>query len=346
MSDPFTAAAACVWTMCFVVAAVAPASAADKVDVVRLKNGDRITCEIDRLDRSTLSINTDPLGKVSVHWGEIVEVTSPRQFDVQLSSGAHYLGALRASTPGQMAVALDGGAIATVPLADIIRLAPIGASIWSRVDGSVDAGFSFAQADLETHWTVNGAANYRSPQYQLSASLASQVTAREDDDPLSRNSIGLSGNRSLANRWYTIVWSQLQQNQELSLDLRVVAGGGLGRDVVHDDRRLWSIYAGAAYTHEHFSGEPADQSAEASLGSELDFFTPSSADFKITNSLLTYYSLTGRARFRLELQSAWRHEFLKDFYWSLNGFESLDSNPPANGKSNDSGISITLGWKF
>ncbi len=46
-----------------------PVAAADKVDVVHLKNGDRLTCEIKRLDMSVLSINTDPLNKASVHWG-------------------------------------------------------------------------------------------------------------------------------------------------------------------------------------------------------------------------------------------------------------------------------------
>ncbi len=43
-----------------------PAAAADKVDLVQLRNGDRLTCEIKKLDRSVLSISTDPLGKASV----------------------------------------------------------------------------------------------------------------------------------------------------------------------------------------------------------------------------------------------------------------------------------------
>jgi hypothetical protein len=204
------------------------AAAADKLDVVHLKNGDRLTCEIKKLDRSVLTISTDPLGKASLHWGEVVSVTSPRRFDVQMASGARFLGSLRPSPAGQMVLELTGGSTATVVLMDVIRLAPIGASIWSRIDGSVDAGFSFAQADLETHWTLNGTASYRSPQYQLGASVASQVTTREDDDPLSRNSVSLNGNRSFANRWYTIAWSQFQQNQELSLDLRLVAGRRAG----------------------------------------------------------------------------------------------------------------------
>jgi hypothetical protein len=323
-----------------------PLAAADKVDVVHLRNGDRLTCEIKKLDRSLLAISTDPLGKASVHWGDVASLTSPRHFDVQLASGYHYYGSLLPSPLGQLTLELDGGGTATVPLSDLIRLAPIGAGIWDRVDGSLDAGFSFAQANLETHWTLNGTASYRSPRYLLNTTVASQLTTSEDSERVSRNSVGLTGNRSFGNRWYTVAWGQFQQNEELSLDLRVVGGGGAGLDLVHTSRRLWSAFAGLAYTHEQFAGEPADQSIEAAVGGQLEFFTPGHEDFRITNSVVSYFNISGRSRVRLELQSAWRHEFLKDFYWSLNGFDSFDGDPPAEQKHNDFGVSFTLGWKF
>src|SRR5258708_102566 len=164
-----------------------PLAVADKVDVIHLKNGDRITCEIKGLDRSILSISTDPLGKASVHWGEVADLASPREFDVQLRSGQHYLGSLLASPPGRMVLGIAGGATTNVALEDVIRLAAIGSSIWNRVDGSVDAGFSFAQTHLETHLGLNGTATYRSPQYQLTATVAAQLTRREGDEPPTRH---------------------------------------------------------------------------------------------------------------------------------------------------------------
>jgi hypothetical protein len=145
-----------------------PAGAADKIDVVQLRNGDRLTCEIKRLDRSILTISTDPLGKVSVHWGDIATMSSPRQFDLQLQSGEHYLGSLAAAAAGKVGIAIDGGGTLDFALLDVVRLAPIGSSLWNRMDGNIDAGFSFTQADLETHWTLNGSANYRSPRYLVS----------------------------------------------------------------------------------------------------------------------------------------------------------------------------------
>ena len=324
-----------------------PVAAADKVDVVYLRNGDHLTCEIKKLDRSLLTISTDPLGNVSVFWGEIATLASPRTFEIQLASGDYYYGSLGASPPGQLIVVQDPGQPSTtLAMSEVIGLTPLGTSLWNRIDGSLDVGFSFAQADLETHYTLNSTASYRSANYLLRATLGSQLTTRQDASRISRNSLSLNGSRSLGNRWYAIAWGQLQQNQELSLDFRGLAGGGLGRDLVHTTGRLWSLYSGLAYTHERFSGEPPANSLEAAVGGQLDFFTSRNDDFKITNSALSYFNVSGRGRVRVELQSAWRHEFWKDFYWSLNGFESFDGDPPANQKHNDFGVSLTLGWKF
>ena len=87
-------------------------------------------------------------------------------------------------------------------------------------------------------------------------------------------------------------------------------------------------------------------SAEIAVGGQLDFFTAAKEEFTLTNSVVTYYAVTGRSRARLELQSAWRHEFLSDFYWSVNGVESFDSDPPDATKKNDFTISLAIGWKF
>ena len=332
--------------LCGVLACARPAAAADKVDVITFKNGDRLTCEIKKLDRGALEISTDPLGTVSVHWGEVAALTSPREFEVQVAAGFQYYGSLRAAPAGAIAVADDGGNELTLALEDIIRLTPIGSTFWSRIDGSVDSGFSFAQANTETHLTANGSASYRGPRNIFMANYSSNVTTREDADRTYRSSLSLTAARMRTDRWFITGWGGFEQNDELSLDLRLIGAGGLGRDVVHTNHRLWSVFSGLAYTHEQFAGEPTDESAEAAVGSQLDFFTPNNDDFDITNRVVAYFRLGGRGRVRLDLQSSYRHKLFSDFYWSLNGFETFDGDPPDEQKKNDFGISITLGYKF
>ena len=323
-----------------------PASAGPKIDVVHLKNGDRITCEIKKLDRALLTVSTDPMDTVSLHWDSVGSIASPRLFEVELASGDVHYGSPGVGSPGELLLTLLGRTPVSLRMVDVIRLTPIGQSWWSRMDGNIDLGFSFAQASLETRWSLNAGATYRSRRYRVNGSVASQLTAREDADRLLRNTMSLTAARTLGGRWFTIGLAQAQQNEELDLDLRALGGGGFGRYFSQTNYRLVSGYAGLVYTEEKFAGEPAGSSVEGVLGGMLDFFTPRSDNFSFSNSLVSFYHLGGRARTRFELESALRYEFYKDFYWAVNGFESFDSTPPDNQKHNDAGVSLTLGWKF
>ena len=66
----------------------------------------------------------------------------------------------------------------------------------------------------------------------------------------------------------------------------------------------------------------------------------------LSMGLLTFYDLGGNARVRVETQSALRFEFLKDFYFSINAYQSHDSDPPAASVKTDYGVSASLGWSF
>jgi len=324
------------------------AFAAPKLDVVQLRNGDRITCEIKQLQQASLTVSTDPLGTVSVHWAEVAQLTSPRFFEVTVESGAKYYGALAAPTvPGVLVVDDASGAPpVTLPLAEVIGVVPIGRSVWGRMDGNVDVGLTVAQANSETHYTVNASDTYRSPKFRIGGLLSSQLTARADTPRQLRTTLTLNGSRFYDNQWFATALGQIQQNDELNLDLRTVGGGGLGKGLSQTNHHSIALYSGLVYTREAFVDQPVNNSAELAVGGELDFFTPTKEDFSLTNSVVSYFSLSDPGRVRLELQSAWRHEFLSDFYWAVNGVESFDSRPPDTDKKNDFSLSLSIGWKF
>src|SRR6187399_2641939 len=76
------------------LATATTASAAVKTDIVELKNGDRITCEIKRLDRGKLTVKTDGLGTIAIEWDDIQFVTSKARYEIELQSGDRILGTL------------------------------------------------------------------------------------------------------------------------------------------------------------------------------------------------------------------------------------------------------------
>jgi putative salt-induced outer membrane protein YdiY len=323
----------------------ATAVAGPKVDVVVLDNGDRLTCEIKQLERGRLTMSTDALDTVRVYSGRIRQIVSPRQFEVEAADGTLHFGAL-AAQPRGVRVEVSPGAGIDLGFDDVVRITPIEASVWQRMDGHVDLGFSFAKADLETRYTLNGDAAYTSKRYQADAILASQFTSREDAERLARTQLTLSGSRRVGRRWSGGTFLQLQTNEELEIDLRSVIGAGLTRYLAQSSRTHLTLFGGVAYTREQFTGEATQGRAEVVLGSDWDWFTTRNDHLDLSTQVFSFYGVTGGSRARLEIQSAVRFEFLKDFYFSVNGYSSFDSQPPEGRANSDVGTSLALGWSF
>jgi hypothetical protein len=55
---------------------------------LELLNGDRITCELQRLERGKLTVKTDGLGTISIEWNDVARITSPSSFVVELDSAS------------------------------------------------------------------------------------------------------------------------------------------------------------------------------------------------------------------------------------------------------------------
>ncbi|HKE83607.1 MAG TPA: DUF481 domain-containing protein [Vicinamibacterales bacterium] len=328
-----------------IVASAPAVRAADKTDVVVLKVGDRITCEIKELERGRLTVKTDASDTITVHWGHVVSLTSGRSFEVELASGVSYVGSLSAGAAGMLVVGTAHGD-ERVSLADVVHLAPLEQGFWRRLDGSIDLGFSYTQASQQTQWTLNADAQYRRERYLMQGSLSSQFTAIEGADSTSRNTLTLSARRFLGTHWFDAGFGQLQQDQSLGLNLRSVLGAAAGRYLLQRSQTNLAILGGAAYTRERYVDEPSDNSAEALLGVQVNWFTVSSNDTDLASTLMTYYNMSGRSRVRLDFTTSYQQKIVKDLHWSLNAFDSYDGAPPDGQKSNNSGVTISLGWSF
>jgi len=328
------------------IASVRPARAGDKTDVVVLNNGDRVTCEIKQLERGRLTVKTDPMDTVTIHWGRVVSLASTKYFEIEATSGIRYYGSLKADAPGIILVAGALGGSTSLQTLDVIRITPIGQSFWTRIDGAIDLGYSYTRASEQTQWTLNANASYRARRYLTQGSVSSQFTAIQGADSTSRNTLTLSSRRFFGQRWFTAAFGQLQQDQSLGLDFRTVLGGLAGKYVMQRPATTFSVFTGPAYTRERFEDEPANNSIEGLLGADWEWFTLGNNDTDLSSTFVSYYNLSGPARTRIEFSTSYTQKVVKDLHWSLNVFESYNSDPPEGQKANDFGISITLGWSF
>src|SRR5689334_24686023 len=72
-----------------------PLLAREKTDVLVMKNGDRMTCEVKGLDAGVLYVSFDYIdGTASVDWSKVARLESNQLFVVKTETGKVYTGTL------------------------------------------------------------------------------------------------------------------------------------------------------------------------------------------------------------------------------------------------------------
>jgi hypothetical protein len=329
------------------------AQARPKTDVVVFHNGDRLTCEIKRLDRGRLTVKTDAMSTVSIKWDHVKSVMSNYSFRVELESGLRFFGSIHPLPDEEKLVV--AGALRTTELEypRVVTMVPVEENFWQRIDGSVDFGFNIIQAQSATEYTLNTEVKYLKERYNVVTSLNSLRKTQEDTDPIQRNDLSIRLNWLLRKRWFLVALTSAQQNESQGLKFRGLGGGGAGRFLIHTNRvRLTLIGAGSFNREQYADGEPFRTNVEAIGALGFEFFKFDFPEMDVTTSFAAIPNLTTLGRVRLELSSKARFEIVKNLYWSLNFYNSFDSDPPTRDPStgdfsrNDFSLTTSLGWTF
>lgn len=322
---------------------------AQKTDVITFHNGDTITCEIKKLERGKLQCGTDAMGDVYIEWEYIVAIDTDKTLEVELASGQRFFGALQ---PGETEdeLAISGGATTTpIPADQVAFVQQIDPTFWGKLDGGIDFGTSYTQSDNQFDYQLNADSNYTGRNDIITVDLSSQVKVRDEASTTNRQALNGAWTHDLRwQRWFGVALTSFEHNDELDLDLRSLGGYGVGRYFVQSNHWTWMAFAAGVYTHELYSGEDeATNNVEAGFGTNLQVFTFGDNDTDISTEFIFLPSLTTAGRYRVQLSSSLRREFIADFYFSLNLRESFDSRPPVvTAKKNDLSFSLSLGWSY
>lgn len=328
------------------LAVAAVPALAQKTDVVKLVNGDTLTCEVRSLDRGRLQVKTDHLGTVNIEWDKVVGLSAKRIFRVETADGRRLLGHLATTTPRQLDI-VEAAGTTSVPAMDVVFIVPIESGFWAKLDGSLNVGLSYTQSSGIAQFNFGASATHRRANAQWNASASSFLTIEDDGDETSRSAIDLAGVRYLGPRSLWLVQGGFMRNEELGYDLRGTVSGGIGQFLVHSNRAALMVGAGLSTSREIPVEGASTQEIEALLLFRQSYFTYDTPKTDITTSLFAYPSLSQWGRLRLELNAQLTREIIKDFTVGFSIYNSYDSNPPtADARRNDLGLSLTVGWTF
>ena len=317
-------------------------------DVVVLKNGDRITGEVQQLDRGRLRYKTDDIGTVEIEWDNVQSVTAAAPFDVDDVNGDLYLGTLAPGpAAGQVLIAWKGEEH-TVELSRIVRMRRLHTSFWQRLDGSLDVGASYTSASELFKADFAGTVGIERPGFEVSLDGTSTLTTQPGVDDTRRSLVSLGYERRFPNRWVALAKVQAEQNRELGFDLRSSASVGGGRYLVQEQKNRLLAGVGISVNREH----PTDDSdtttnVEATVLLHYDRFSWDFPNLDISIVAGGFASLNDGGRYRVELDARLKREIVRDFYATLRGYESYDNRPATEeAPFHDYGVTFALGWTF
>jgi len=333
----------------------APLFARDKSDVIIMRNGDRVTCEIKGLDENTLFISVDYiLNTLSVDWSKVDHVESKQLFIVKTQDGVVYTGAL--STP-----ALPGGrpikiqilevSDSTVDLdkTQIIKMDQTSTNFWERFNGNVGTGVTYNKGNQSTQYNLSSAVNYPRERWGASASYDSILSSSTGATVSTRNELTLQLQRLLRwNNWYYAGLADFLQSSVQGIQLQTSLGGGIGRYFKNNDRVVISVIGGLAWQRINYQEKtlpsPTQNVASALVGSEVNLFYFNRTNLSIKTTLLPALSEPGRVHFNLN--TTYYVKLWSKLTWNVSFYGNWDDRPPPGFAGSDYGTSSGFTWKF
>lgn len=332
-------------------------AAAVRADQVVLTNGDTITGAVVKKDGAKLTLKSEFLGEVTVPWSAVKSLKSDQELFVGLPGGQSASG--KVSTSGTaLEVAAPSGA-RSVPLADVADIRnPAEQHNWERLQhpnlmelwtGHFDVGLAMARGNARTDTLTSAFDASRITLHDKISLHFDEIygTARVNgvtSTIASAERGNWTYNRNLNPRLFVSTLNEYDHDGFQGLDLRMVAGGGMGYNAIKNGKTTLGLLAGGDYEHEAFIGSVSRNSAEFNAGD--DFLYKISSASSLTQSLRIFPNLTRTGEYRLAFDLSAVTVLKKWMAWHVTVSDSFLSDPLFGRQRNDMVLSTGLRVSF
>jgi hypothetical protein len=328
---------------------VALASSRTKTDTVYMRNGDKITGEIQSLSQGQLSVKPKYTSSAFViDWSEVDHLESPQDFVITDPEGKVYTGTLGKGTEDRT-LSVDKSVTVTLPLDSVIRIDELGETFLKRMRGDFDVGSSFAKSNGQKSLTVQGDLGYQSKQRLFSLDTSSQFASQKETSDTNETTAKIALFQQLRkSNWYGGGLANFLSSTEQQIALRSTLGGGLANRPIFTNRNNLTAMGGLALTVERDAQGAVSTARTKALDSafavQYSTFRFDSTTFNTTVWL--YPSITSPGRVRMTLNQDIYHKFLGDFYVRVSFYDNYDNKPVVGAPPNNLGATTTVGWSF
>jgi len=329
-----------------------PALAADQVV---LTNGDVITGAIVKKDGDKLTIKSEFLGEVTMPWTAVKSIHSDAELSVVLPTGETVKGKI-ASTGDQLQVAA-GPQTKSAPLAGVTAVRDAAEQahyerlqhpgIMDLWNGNLDFGVALARGNARSTTLTTAATATRATRTDKIGLYFNQIysNARVNDVNATTASAVRGGwkyNRNISSRMFLTGFNDYEHDRFQNLDIRFVAGGGLGVKLVKTEKTQFDFDGGFNYQRENFLDGLIRNSAEANFGDNLLYKLNHAV--AITQATRVFVNLSDTGSYRVNFDLATLTTLKRWLAWRVAISDRFLSNPVQGNQRND--LLISTGFRL
>ena len=334
---------------------VVPLFARDKTDLLVMKNGDRMTCEVKGLDAGVLYVSFDYIdGTASVDWSKVARLESTQLFVVKTEDGSVYSGTIRTpetsgGRPVRIQVVDTKMKETEINRSQITTLIATSDKFWERFNGAINFGITYSKGNQSTQFSLGSQTAYVRERWNAQASYDSNLTSSTGASTSTRNSFGTSAFHLLpSKKWFFGGVGDFLQSSEQGISLQSSLGSGVGRYLKNTNTTSISLIGGAAWQNTRYQQSviPASTQnlAAALIYGDLRFFRFSKTALNVTTVLLPAVSEPGRVRFNTN--ASYYVKLFSNLKWNVSFYGNWDNRPPSGFSGSDYGSTSGLSWTY
>jgi len=320
---------------------------AEKTDVVYLQNGDRITGEVKSLSRGKLEFSTDHMDTVFIEWEDIREIVSTTGHAIELTNGQRFYGPLTKPEEAEMLVVKTADGPVGLNTLDVISIYPVESSFWERLDLSASLGFSWDKGSKVGKYNLGIDAVYRRTESITRSKFSSEITTQEQVDNTARTVLSANHLIFMRNKNFRVYFGNLDQNDELGVNFRALAGAGYGCIPMRSQKNWFSLAVGLDINREIPDEGESETNLEAAGLMVYEYFKYSTPERSLKTNLTVFPSITDIGRWRIVFSTDFSFEIVNDLFWKLDFYANYDSAPiSTEGATSDYGVVSSIAYKF
>ncbi|MEE4383842.1 MAG: DUF481 domain-containing protein, partial [Pseudomonadales bacterium] len=312
------------------------------VDVILLKNGDRISGDISRIWDGEVFIEPSYADEFAVDLSEVAGIDSDEVLDLSLDDRSELTGQLVLDEAGdQYLLASTTRTPLDLARIDIAEEPLVGRDFEANVDFATNV--SSGNADTANLFGSSRVLA-RFGKHRNTARLA--IDRAEDNGAPIKDQLDLSYRYAwlFADDWFVETGAGFRSDPVRDLDRRITVGAGIGHDLILQSWRRLQLAAGPTLVRERIGSREEDSVAFSWVHEYQQDFLSGNVEFFHRLQVLSY--LSGRDNDVFDASTGMSIDVLDDFYVNLQLDVNYETNPAPGNVNEDITYRIGVGYEL